>query len=191
MAEINIKRVLNTGLFDFDRARENPLWYKELYSPDDHKPETEEYGITSFTYRRRRPFHPEKLYRLLRGNWPGVIRAKGYFWLATRPEWVGHMSLAGAFMRHEGRGLWWASAPKEHWPEDRTWRRAITEAWDPVYGDRRQELVFIGQGLDKARLAADLDACLVGDDEALTFDAQQWSSLPDPFPTWQMGEAVA
>ena len=190
MAEINIKRVLNTGLFDFDRARENPLWYRELYSPEEHTPETEEYGIASFTYRRRRPFHPEKLYRLLRSNWPGVIRAKGYFWLATRPEWVGHMSLAGAFMRHEGRGFWWASAPKEHWPEDQAWRRAIMDTWDPVYGDRRQELVFIGQSIDKAWLEAKLDACLVGDEGALTFDARHWSALPDPFPTWQMGEAA-
>ena len=191
MADIDIKRVLNTGLFDYVRARENPLWYKELYSLDDHKPETEEYGITSFTYRRRRPFHPEKFYRLLRGNWPGVLRAKGYFWLATRPEWVGHMSLAGAFMRHEARGLWWAGAPKEHWQDDHQGRRAIAEIWDPVYGDRRQELVFIGQGVDGAELAAVLDACLVGDEEALTFDAQPWSALPDPFPAWQMSEALA
>lgn len=191
MAEIDIERVLETGLFDYARARENPLWFKELYSPEDHKPETEEYGITSLTYRRRRPFHPEKFYRLLRGNWPGVIRAKGYFWLATRPEWVGHMSLAGAFMRHEASGLWWASAPREHWPEDREWRRQIAELWDPVYGDRRQELVFIGQDLDRARMIAALDACLVGDEEALTFDDERWSSLPDPFPTWRISEAVA
>ena len=191
MAEINIERVLNTGLFDYERARENPLWYKELYSPDDHKPEIEEYGITSLTYRQRRPFHPEKFYRLLRGNWPRVIRAKGYFWLATRPEWVGHMSLAGAFMRHEACGLWWAGVPKEHWPDDHQGRRAIAEIWDPVYGDRRQELVFIGQGLDRDQLTAVLDACLVGDEEALTFDAERWSSLPDPFPTWRMSEALA
>jgi G3E family GTPase len=91
--------ILDTGLFDFEKAHEHPMWAKELYGFADHVPETEEYGVASFVYRARRPFEPEKILAVLNGEMPGVIRAKGHFWIATRPEWVAEFSLAGALSR--------------------------------------------------------------------------------------------
>jgi G3E family GTPase len=173
--------ILDTGLFDFDRAHEHPLWAKELYGFADHVPETEEYGIRSFVYRARRPFHPARLHAVLTGPLPGVIRAKGHFWLATRPDWVGEYSLAGAMATTSGLGRWWAAVPKDRWPENRVWRARVMEQWDPVFADRRQELVFIGAALDEEAIRTALDACLVGDDR---FAPEDWAGLPDPFPAW-------
>jgi G3E family GTPase len=178
---VALPAILDTGLFDFDRAHEHPLWAKELYGFADHTPETEEYGIRSFVYRARRPFHPARLHAVLTGALPGVIRAKGHFWLATRPDWVGEYSLAGAMATTSGLGRWWAAVPKDRWPENRAWRARVMEQWDPVFADRRQELVFIGAALDEAGIRTALDACLVGDDR---FAPDDWAHLPDPFPAW-------
>src|SRR5690606_38556947 len=105
-ARVALPRVLDTGRFDYEKAQQHPLWFKELYGHAEHRPETLEYGIASFVYRARRPFHPEKFHRFLQSPWPGVIRAKGHFWLATRPDWVGDLSQAGAQVRHEAMGFW-------------------------------------------------------------------------------------
>jgi len=184
MARVPLDRVLDTGRFDFDKAHEHPLWFKELFGFAEHTPETEEYGIRSFVCRTRRPFHPELFYRFVNEPWPGVIRAKGHFWLATRPEWVGELSQAGAFVRHEAMGIWWSHIPRERWPENEAWRRHIAEMWDDVYGDRRQEIVFIGIDMDEDDLRRRLDACLVGDENALTMRTDDWRGLNDPFPKW-------
>ena len=173
--------ILDTGLFDFDRAHEHPLWAKELYGFADHVPETEEYGIRSFVYRARRPVHPARLHAVLTGPLPGVIRAKGHFWLATRPDWVGEYNLAGAMATTSGLGRWWAAVPRDRWPESRAWRARVMEQWDPVFADRRQELVFIGTALDEQAIRTALDACLTGDDR---FAPDDWAGLPDPFPAW-------
>lgn len=178
--------VLDTGLFDFDRAHAHPLWARELYGFADHVPETEEYGITSFVYRARQPFHPARLQAVLTGPLPGVIRAKGHFWLATRPDWVGEYSLAGAVAVTGGLGRWWSAVPQARWPEDPEWRRQVRANWDRTFGDRRQELVFIGVGLDQAAITAALDACLLRD---TTFRPRAWAGLDDPFPAW--GAAAA
>ncbi len=183
--KVPLERVLNTGRFNFERAQEHPVWAKELYGFANHTPETEEYGIESFVYRARRPFHPEKLQRFIRSSWSGVIRAKGHFWIATRPEWVGELSQAGAIIRTEGLGYWWAAIPKERWPEHPEWRKRVRENWDPAYGDRRQELVFIGIDMDIAALRTQLDACLVDDPGPGVPDYSAWKSLPDPFPVWR------
>lgn len=185
MGKVALNRVLDTGLFDFEKAQEHPLWFKELYGFKDHKPETEEYGIGSFVYRARRPFHPAKFHKFINSSWEGVIRAKGFFWLATRPGWVGDLSQAGALVRHGALGSWWASIPKEHWPDNPEWRAMIDGHWDPVYGDRRQELVFIGTGMNEQAIRARLDACLVRDEGRAPFDAGKWRNLPDPFPVWR------
>ena len=108
------------------------------------------YGIRSFVYRARRPFHPAKFDKFLNTPWPGVIRAKGFFWLATRPEWVGELSQAGALVRNQALGFWWAAVTMSRWPSDDASRRHIAKSWDPVYGDRRQEIVFIGSDMDEA-----------------------------------------
>ena len=135
-ADVDLDRVLDTGLFDVEEASAHPLWAQELYGFADHVPETEEYGIRSFVYRARAPFHPGRFHRFLNSQWPGVYRAKGHFWLATRPNQVGDMSYAGALMRHGAMGFWWDSVPRESWPTDPAWRERMTGQWHPVYGDR-------------------------------------------------------
>jgi G3E family GTPase len=173
--------ILNTGLFDFDTAHEHPLWAKELYGYADHVPESEEYGISHFTYRARRPFHPGRIHDLLNADLPGVIRAKGHFWIATRPNWVAEFSLAGAVSQVSPLGMWWAAMPRDRWPDDPQAQAKMRANWVDPFGDRRQELVFIGTGLDVAGLTARLDACLM---DAQDFTPAAWAGLPDPFPRW-------
>lgn len=131
-------RILNTGRFDFEKAQQHPLWFKELYGFADHAPETEQYGVSNFVYRARRPFDPAKFHRFLRETWAGVIRAKGHFWIATRPQWLGELSQAGAIVRTEGLGFWWANVPADRWPDDPFWRQSLKKNWNELYGDRRQ-----------------------------------------------------
>ncbi|WP_022721977.1 GTP-binding protein [Rhodopseudomonas sp. B29] len=182
-ADVPLSSVLHTGLFDFERAHQHPLWFKELNGFADHIPETEEYGIRSFVYRARRPFHPMLFQSFCNRSWPGVIRAKGFFWLATRPQHVGEIAQAGAMVRTSKRGVWWSAVPKTRWPDSAEWHKAMKPYLDPVWGDRRQEIVFIGTGdMDEAALRRQLDMCLVGDDAQFTPDA--WRQLPDPFPNW-------
>ncbi|MGE0612885.1 MAG: zinc metallochaperone GTPase ZigA [Hyphomicrobiales bacterium] len=182
---VPLGRILGTGRFDFEQARQNPLWARELYGFADHVPETEEYGISSFVYRERRPFDPVRFQQFINSSWPGVLRAKGHFWLATRPHWAGELSQAGAVVRTGAAGYWWAAVPRERWPEHPDWLGAIRKRWDPVYADRQQELVFIGTGMDEAALRARLDACLVGEPDADHFDPALWRHLEDPFPIWR------
>lgn len=180
-------RIMGTGRFDFDRAHLHPLWAQELYGHAGHVPETEEYGISSFVWRARRPFHPARLKAVLDGPLPGVIRAKGHFWLATRPEWVAGFSLAGALSSVSPLGRWWAAVPPERWPEHEGARAEIAAHWQAPWGDRRQELVFIGSGMDRAAITRRLEGCLVGPGDR--FDPARYRSLPDPFPRWGAGAA--
>ncbi|MCC2977094.1 GTP-binding protein [Sphingomonas sp. PL-96] len=178
-----LRSVLLTGLFDEEQASQHPLWAKELYGYAQHQPETEEYGIESFVYRARAPFDPGKLHGLLTGDGlDHVVRAKGHFWLATRPDWVGELAVAGSQTETARMGRWWASIPKHDWPVDGRFERFVAQHWDPVWGDRRQELVFIGIGMDEVRLRRRLDACLV---EATAFTPAEWETLSDPFPRWE------
>lgn len=186
-SRVQLSQVLGTGRFDFDKAHEHPLWYKELNGFADHVPETEEYGIRSFVYRAKQPFDPMKLQAFINQPWPGVVRAKGFFWLATRPRYVGELSMAGALVKTEKRGLWWSAAPKEYWPDDPAWHKAMEPYFDPVWGDRRQELVFIGcDPMDEASIRKSLDACLV---QAPAFIPDLWAKLDDPFPSWEKAAA--
>ena len=181
--DVPLDEVLDTGLFSLERAEMNPLWFKELNGFKDHIPETEEYGIRSFVYRARRPFNPLLLQKFVNKSWPGVVRAKGFFWLATRPHHVGELSQAGALVRTSRRGRWWASVPQQRWPDDAEWRASMQPYLDPIWGDRRQELVFIGMHpMDEAAIRRDLDACLL---PARSFTPEQWTALPDPFPHWE------
>lgn len=182
--------ILDTGLFDHDKAQAHPLWHKELYGFREHVPETEEYGISSFVYRARRPFHPQKFNQFLGLSWPGLVRAKGHFWLATRPDWVGEMSLAGAICRTEAMGFWWAAVPRARWPGDPEWKAILNRHWHSVWGDRRQELVFIGVGMDEKAIRTALDACLLGETPTLAFRPERYRDLPDPFPVWRRAEAA-
>jgi G3E family GTPase len=184
------RHIFDTGLFDFERAHEHPLWAKELYGFAEHRPETEEYGIASFVYRARRPFHPERFRAFLQKTLPGVIRAKGHFWLATRPDWAGEFSLAGAMASTRPLGRWWAATPPERWPGDADHQARMHRDWDPVFADRRQELVFIGaaEAMSVSTITAMLDACLIETD---AFTPALWTNLADPFPVWGADAAAA
>ncbi|MEH2543711.1 G3E family GTPase [Bradyrhizobium sp. AZCC 2262] len=182
-------RVLDTGRFDFEKAQQHPLWYKELYGFADHVPETEEYGVKNFVYRARRPFDPGKFDKFIKAPWPGVIRAKGHFWLATRPQWLGEISQAGSLIRTQALGFWWASVPAARWPDDPFWRKKLRQNWNSIYGDRRQEIVFIGTGMDEGSIRARLDACLVPGKAAM--DVAEWAKLADPFPIWRRAQEAA
>jgi len=176
-----LHELLDTFRFDPAQAERNPGWARELRG--EHTPETQQYGIGSFVYRQRRPFHPQRLYALFHSSWDGVIRSKGWFWIASRPDFVGQMSQAGGTLTQGAVGLWWASPRAEQAPPEVMQRlRAI---WDPVYGDRQQEMVFIGIGLQEQALRARLDACLLSDDE-LALGHEGWRRFEDPFPHWGM-----
>ncbi|WP_034859595.1 GTP-binding protein [Sinorhizobium sojae] len=180
--------VLETGLFSETKSARHPLWHKELYGASDHVPETEEYGITSFVYQARRPFDPLKFQDFLTREWTGLIRAKGHFWLATRPDWIGLLSIAGTQRRIEAKGLWWATVPRALWPRYPEFREMLNQHWSAVWGDRRQELVFIGAGLAEEGIRAALDDCLIGSETGL--DPQLARDLRDPFPPWQHAPAA-
>jgi G3E family GTPase len=187
--EVKLDNVLNTGLFDFEKAQQAPGWLKEMRG--EHVPETQEYGIGSFSYMARRPFHPEKFYHFLHNTekYGKLIRSKGYFWLATRPEFAGQWSQAGGIARYGFGGMFWKSVPKEEWPTDETYMESIQKNWVEPFGDMRQELVFIGQGLDKNKVIAALDSCLLSEEELLQ-GQQFWRTLPDPFPAWKENDAA-
>ena len=189
-SEVAAEKILNTGLFDFDKAHEHPMWAKELYGFSDHVPETEEYGVSSYVYRERQPFIPEKILAALNGDLPGVIRAKGHFWISTRPDWVAEFSLAGALSSVKPMGTWWASVARENWPDHNGVDAYVQAHWQEPWGDRRQELVFIGSGIDWNALKAKLDACLVPISMASSPSALQLD-MPDPFPIWRRSEEAA
>jgi G3E family GTPase len=161
---VHSHEILNTGLFDLERASESAGWTKELAG--EHTPETEEYGISSFVYRRDRPFHPERFLACIESEWPGVLRSKGFFWLASRPGLAGLWSQAGGSCRTEPAGF-----------------------WDELGGDDsplvsgRQELVLIGIEMDHDRLCESLDECLLTETE-LALGEDAWRSFPDPFSPW-------
>lgn len=173
--------IFDTGLFDFDKAHEHPLWAKELYGFENHMPETEEYGISSFVYRARRPFDPRKIHAVFNGDLPGVIRAKGHFWIASRPNWAVEFSLAGTMSSVVPLGGWWASVPKDRWPTHPDALAEVDKVWQEPWGDRRQELVFIGADMDRETITAMLDAALFN---ANDFTPTAWAGLSDPFPEW-------
>ena len=179
--KVDIENILNTGLFDFDKAEQAPGWLKEMRG--EHIPETEEYGISSFAYKARKPFYPQKFFDFLHSkNLSGkLIRSKGYFWRATRPQFAGHWSQAGGIARYGFAGMFWKAVPEEQWPLDQDSLDSIKENWEEPFGDMRQELVFIGQGLDKEQVFKELDACLLTDEDLLQ-GKDHWATFNDPFP---------
>ena len=185
---VPVDKILDTGLFDFEKAHDHPMWAKELYGFADHTPETEEYGVSSFVYRARRPFIPQKIMEILNGNLPGVIRAKGHFWISSRPDWVAEFSLAGALSTISPLGTWWASIPEERRPDHESARTYMQAHWQEPWGDRRQELVFIGAGIDWPQIKLMLDDCLVP--ESLAKNPQTLPDYPDNFPIWRRQEAA-
>jgi len=181
--QLPLEHLFDTGLFDFEQAAAAPGWLRELRGAE--VPETEEYGISSFVYRARVPFHPQRLYDFLCAGWQhgNLLRSKGYFWLATRYDQAGNWSQAGGIMNHGFAGLFWAAVDHDAWPTDPAQLARIYERSTPPYGDRRQELVFIGQELDVEGARAALERCLLTPQE-LAQGPAAWRRLPDPFPAW-------
>jgi G3E family GTPase len=189
MGQVPLGRILDTGLFSFEQAAQAPGWLREMRG--EHVPETEEYGIASMVYRARKPFHPERFFEWISAPWNNgnLLRSKGYFWLASKYQDAGSWSQAGGMLRHGFAGRWWRFVPREHWPDDHESTSAILNNWSAECGDCRQELVFIGQHIDFARLEADLNACLLSDTE-MAAGAEGWKLLPDPFGAWHDEEAA-
>lgn len=187
--EVPLKAVLNTGLFNLEAAYGMPGWVQALEG--DHPPESDTYGLRSFVYRSRKPFHPQRLHDFLQTPVAGLIRCKGYFWLASRPEWVGSLSGAGRLMNVEPVGFWWASVPKERWPTDADSLAPIRAKWQEPHGDRSQDIVFIGTpDLDETLLRHRLEACHLNFTETRK-GIKRWRTLSDPFPDWSRQEEAA
>ncbi|MBX3416457.1 MAG: GTP-binding protein [Pirellulaceae bacterium] len=179
---VPLEKVLGTGRFDFEKAKLSKGW--QLTLRGEGASEVEEYGISNFVYRARRPFHPQRFYERLYQSWDGVLRSKGFFWLATRLDKVGIWSQAGRIARLNVGGTWWAAVPQDQWPDDPAFRAALEKRWDDQVGDCRQELVFIGIGMDELSLYDSLQACLLTDEE-LALGPLGWQDYADSFPTWE------
>ncbi len=180
---VPLDRVLGTGAFDFERAARAPGWMAELRG--EHVPETEEYGISSFVFRARRPFHPARLWALLHDEaaWSRVLRSKGFMWIASRSPVMAIWSQAGASGNVTPGGMWFAVLPKSEWPTDDETRSQLDRDWQEPWGDRRQELVIIGQQLDEVALRRRFEEALVTDSE-LEGGVMTWNRFEDPFPSW-------
>jgi G3E family GTPase len=177
-AQVALKEIINTNLFDFEEASQGAGWMKEL--TEEHVPETEEYGISSFVYRRKKPFHPERWMQWL-VDWPiDIVRAKGFFWLPTRNDMTGLLSQAGPSIILQGAGEWLASYPEEERKQILMEEPELLETWDDQFGDRMTELVFIGVDMSRRAIEDSLDQCLLTERE-MTMD---WSLFSDPLPAF-------
>jgi G3E family GTPase len=178
---VPLQEVLNTGRFDYDKTSQSAGWLQELNSK--HTPETEEYGISSFVFRSKRPFHPERFWSYISAHWDSrILRSKGLFWIASRPEAALNWSQAGGSLRAEPAGVWWASmsyAERVQHPAFLQHQKVIEGRWDETFGDRWNELVLIGQDMDEVAIRSELEACLATDEEWRQRDA-----LKDPWPRW-------
>lgn len=182
-SQIALQKVLDTGRFELEAAEQHPDWLQEIRG--SHIPETENYGISSSVYRSRRPFHPERLADLLEGGLPELLRSKGFIWLASKHDLIGSWSQAGQMLTLAPLGQWWATQPRWEWPLDDEATLATLKEWQEPWGDRRNELVLIGQNLDAAGLHTRLDACLLTDAE-MAQGPDIWLDLPDPFGPWEI-----
>ncbi len=172
--------VLETGLFDYEKAAASAGWLRELEG--EHVPETEAYGISSFVFRDPRPFDADKLWAHVHddASWPGLLRSKGFFWIAQNPAIAYEWSQAGGASEFRPAGHWWAAVPREDWDSTDEDRPDRQPSWHARYGDRGQEIVFIGQSLDQARIRAQLEQCLF-DDRALPERVESWGVEAHPF----------
>lgn len=182
--KVPLEEILNTGRFDLASAREQMAPALDL----ERRSEADEYGFSSFGYRRFRPFHPQRFWDLLHEDWTGVVRSKGFFWLATRHQMAGEWSQAGVTCHHGVAGAFWAAVPEEEWEVGDARRAKVKSVWQEPYGDRRQELVFIGTDLDRERMERRLDACLLTDEE-MALGPEGWKCLADPFPAWEASQS--
>lgn len=173
-SKVDPKAILNTGLFNFEEAEQSAGWIEEL-NKSEHTPETEEYGIGSFVYRSKKPFDPSRFWQYVQNHFPAnIIRSKGLFWLSSRPEQALVWSQAGGSSRADSAGVWWSSMAFEQRTNYLAFvenQQQIEANWDTTFGDRKNELVFIGQDMDESKIKADLDSCLINESE---LDSNKW-----------------
>ena len=188
---VPLNQLLDTKKFDMERSEHSAGWIRELNHI--HIPETEEYGIGSFVFEARRPFHPERFWDFIHTEWPGLLRSKGYFWLASRHSIIGLWSQAGGSAEYAPIGCWWGALPFEQLPKDQETRASIMQDWEEPWGDRRQQIVYIGQDLPKEAMLSALKNCLLDEKEmnlALRAGPTSWkNAFHDPFSAW--GEPVS
>ena len=182
-SRVPLSEVLDTKRFDFDEAAKSPGWMKVMRGEETS--EVDEYGFSSFVYRARRPFHPLRFWQIIRREWTGVVRSKGFFWLASRMKFAGVWSQAGGACEYRAGGVWWAEVPRDEWGMDAETEESIEKSWEEPYGDRRQELVIIGSDLDKAALTEQFDWCLLTDAE-MAKGPEAWAKFKDPFAEWKL-----
>lgn len=185
-SQVDISEIVDTGLFDYDRASHSSLWVKELESGGHHShtPETEEYGVSSFLYKRNIPFHPERFGKICEENWPQVIRSKWIIWLASRNDLAGNWSQAWGSIRLDGLGRWMGSftyEEREVYSATQNWEYE-REYGNSEFGDRRTELVIIWVGMDKKNILAMLDSALLSKEELK--NPESWIVMKDDFPAW-------
>jgi G3E family GTPase len=184
--KVEPSKILGTNRFDFEIAKQSKGW--QLTLRGEGASETEEYGVQSYVFRARRPFHPQRFYDRLSRDWHGILRSKGFFWLASRLDKIGVWSQAGRMARLDFGGFWWAAIPREHWPDILQIQEQIERVWNPEVGDCRQELVFIGIDMDELGIYDSLQQCLLTDQE-LALGPESWASFSDPFPKWNYNVA--
>ncbi len=178
---VALDRVLDTGRFDLDRAETAAGWVQALNGQTP--PETEAFGISTVLFRSRWPFHPARLHAALHEPWEGVLRSKGFFWLATRPGVQGLWHQAGPSVSLEPMGPWFAAQARNDWDLDPADRADLERRWDPLLGDRMTELVFIGIDLDETELRRRLDECVLTTAE-IELGMHRWQDFADPLPAW-------
>jgi G3E family GTPase len=180
-SNVPLGRIINTNLFNLEEASQSAGWIEEL-KKGAHKPETEEYGISSFVYRSRNPFHHIRFLDYVNNRYPAtIIRSKGIFWLNSRPKQAISFSQAGGSLRAEGAGVWWSSMSFEErmrYPSFIENKEVIESRWDKAYGDRINELVIIGQDLDKTQITNELNACICSDNEVLSLQETMQDEWP-------------
>ena len=180
-SNVSLDKILNTNLFDFERASEAPGWLKVLRG--EESTESDEYGISSISFNARKPFHPEKFHNFLHTEFPGLYRAKGFFWIASQPDLMAEMAIAGTVREYNPKGYWWSCVSEDQWPDDSETVKSIKENWDPHFGDREQKLVFIGKSDILEKISESLESCLLTDVE-LAKDSSFLKGLKDPFGDW-------
>lgn len=182
-SRVDLQEIIDTGLFDFDKASQSAGWIKELEA-EEHTPETEEYGIGSFVYTARKPFHPARFHRYITRSWrPEILRSKGLFWIASRKDVAWNWSQAGYSVEASKAGVWWDSLSLDERLNHPTFvanMKEIESRWSREFGDRMQEIVIIGQDMDQAAIRAELDTCLLTEREMTAYSRGQ--AFRDPFP---------
>ena len=175
---VPLEELLDTRSFDFEKAAEAPGWMQELRG--EHIPETEEYGISSFVYRARTPFHPQRLADFLNSDWPGVLRSKGVLWFANLMDHSVEWSQAGGASSIGVSAYWWAALPRDEWPQDEQFVAEVESDWTAPWGDRRQEIVFIGIKMNQSEIVEQLNGCLLTEEERAG-GPTSWRALSDPY----------